>query len=265
MIRTRARARKDRMSERELMRTPDSNGPVADLKNGVIGSPNHAPDDFVGFDPNDIENVNASGYHNAFNQFLTQQKVLDHIQTIVDSNLLDLNHIFEDDELLTELVTMELREDHRARLESQKTFTSKKSSIAAQIVSTLQPTSSVFDDFLDLELEFKPVDSANSTSQVFTLPSIQQRFSTSQYNNTNYQAQNNFHDNRPTIEADLGNALSAVRDKMVWATQQLQSSLSVENSQQLIGLVTESCKAIAALQQLNTQNTRTVTQTPNTQ
>ena len=246
----------------------------------------------MGFDPNDIENVNAGGYHNTFNQFLTQQKVLDHIQTIVDSNLLDLNHIFEDEELLTELVTMELREDYRARLGDQRTFASGGSGVAAQIVSTLQPTSSVFDefldqsvtaqivstlqptssvfdDFLDLELELntidKPVDSTNSTSQVFTSPQIQQSFSTSQYNNTNYQAQNNFHDNRPTIEADLGNALSAVRDKMVWATQQLQSSLSVENSQQLIGLVTESCKAIAALQQVNTQNTRTVTQTPNTQ
>lgn len=127
----------------------------------------------------------------------------------------------------------------------------------------------------------KPVDSASSTSQVFTLPSLQQRSSTSQYNNTNYQAQNNFHDNRPTtsnllcngysadsednmsvkslkchsseLQADLGNALSAVREKMVWATQQLQSSSSVENSQQLIGLIAESCKAITALQHLTTK------------
>ena len=56
----------DRMSERDLMRTPDSNGPVADQANGVIGGPDRSPDDFVGFDPNDIENVNVSGLYRAF-------------------------------------------------------------------------------------------------------------------------------------------------------------------------------------------------------
>ena len=50
------------------------------------------------------------------------------------------------------------------------------------------------------------------------------------------------------FQADLCNALSAVIDKMVWATQQLQSSSSVEDSLQLIGLISESCKAITALQ-----------------
>ena len=55
------------------------------------------------------------------------------------------------------------------------------------------------------------------------------------------------------FQADLCNALSAVIDKMVWATQQLQSSSSVEDSLQLIGLISESCKAITALQNVNTK------------
>ena len=313
--RTRARANivqtdasnQDKMSERDLMRTPDSNGPVADLANGVIGGPNRSPDDFVGFDPNDIENVNASGYYNAFrastenlgnllhtqghqnaqntfmvsteslsnllhtqghqnaqntfmdstgdlgnllhtqgnqnpqntgqnfgrlphtqtnqslpsgsrnfgqlpyaqtaqslpsgqqgfgyvphahpddflpnpiqahnynaaidnlaqarnksttehNQFLTQQKVLDHITTIVGSKLLEINLILDDESFLTEPDKIELLREHRAWLEGQKTFASKKSGIVAQIVSTLQPTSLVFDDFLDLEQKFNSIE-----------------------------------------------------------------------------------------------------------
>ena len=59
--------------------------------------------------------------------------------------------------------------------------------------------------------------------------------------------------NGSELQADLSNALSAVRDAMVWATQQLQSSSSVENSQQLIGLISESCKAITALQHVTTK------------
>lgn len=124
----------------------------------------------------------------------------------------------------------------------------------------------------------KPIDSTGGTSQSgFALPAFQQRSSaSSQSNITNYQAQNNSYDNRPStsnllcngfsadtedntsvksfkcndneLQADLSSALSAVRDKMVWATQQLQSSSSVENSQQLIGLINESCKAISTLQ-----------------
>merc|ERR1739838_112478 len=126
-------------------------------------------------------------------------------------------------------------------------------------------------------LQDKPVDSVG-TPRGFALPTMQNRPSTSQSNNSTNQAQNNFYDNRPTttnlgcnevsadsednisikslkchseLQADLNNALSAVREKMVWATQQLQSSSSVQHSQQLIGLITESCKAISALNRLN--------------
>ena len=56
----------DRMSERDLMRTPNSNGPVAEQENGIIGDPERSPDDFVGFDPNDIDNVSANSLYNAF-------------------------------------------------------------------------------------------------------------------------------------------------------------------------------------------------------
>ncbi|CAL4122388.1 unnamed protein product, partial [Meganyctiphanes norvegica] len=127
----------------------------------------------------------------------------------------------------------------------------------------------------------KPINSVGDISQGFTLPTVQQKPSGSSQSNNNsiYQAQNNYYDNRPAtsnlgngvsadsednisvkslkfncseLQVDLNSALSAVRDKMVWATQQLQSSSSVENSQQLIGLITESCKAITALQHLTT-------------
>ena len=56
----------DRMSERDLNRTPDSNGPVADQENGSIGRPGHSPNEFEGFEPNDIENVNVSNLYRAF-------------------------------------------------------------------------------------------------------------------------------------------------------------------------------------------------------
>ena len=92
------------------------------------------------------------------NQFLTQKKVLDRIKKTIDSKLLEIEHIFEGEELITEPVTIELLEDHGSWLESQKTFISKKSSIVAQMMSTLQPTSPVFDDFLDLEQEFNTVE-----------------------------------------------------------------------------------------------------------
>jgi len=125
-------------------------------------------------------------------------------------------------------------------------------------------------------LQDKPVDSVG-TPRGFAAPTFQNRPSTSQSNNSINQAQNNSYDNRPTttnlvcnevsadtednmsikslkypseLQADLNNALSAVREKMVWATQQLQSSSSVQHSQQLIGLITESCKAISALNRL---------------
>ena len=272
--RTRARANTDQqdasnrdgMSDRDLNHTPDPIGSEIDQENDSVGQPGHSPNEFEGFDPNDIENVNISNLYRAFmennqsfgdqsppdashnpgqmpythtsqsfpyasrnpghmpythtsqsfpdaspilghmpythidqgfpntnynlgqvpnahpnhynfntpvdnsgrgkidkstterNQFLTQKKVLDHIKNIVDSKLLEVNHILEDEEILTESVTMELLEDHGAWLESQKTFTSKKSSIVAHIMSTLHPTSPVFDNFLDLEQEFNTIE-----------------------------------------------------------------------------------------------------------
>ena len=71
---------------------------------------------------------------------------------------MEVGHVFVGEELMTEPVTIELLEDHGAWLASQKTFISKKSSIVAQIMSTLQPTSPVFDDFLDLEQEFNTIE-----------------------------------------------------------------------------------------------------------
>ena len=80
------------------------------------------------------------------------------LKNFVESKLLEVNHILDDEALLTEPEKVELLRDHRAWLESQKTFASKKSGIVAQIVSTLQPTSLVFDDFLDLEQKFNTIE-----------------------------------------------------------------------------------------------------------
>ena len=128
--------------------------------------PHTHPDDFL---PNPIQahNYNAAIDNLAqarnkstteHNQFLTQQKVLDHITTIVGSKLLEINHILDDESLLTERDKLELLRDHRAWLEGQRTFASKKSGIVAHIISTLQPTSQVFDDFLDLEQKFNTIE-----------------------------------------------------------------------------------------------------------
>lgn len=53
-----------------------------------------------------------------------------------------------------------------------------------------------------------------------------------------------------TLSEDVTAAVNVLREKLVWATSQLQATTSVHEAQNLAGLITESCKAITALRDI---------------
>ena len=52
------------------------------------------------------------------------------------------------------------------------------------------------------------------------------------------------------LSENAGEAVAALRDKLVWATGQLSATTSIHEAQNLAGLITETCKAITALKEL---------------
>lgn len=52
------------------------------------------------------------------------------------------------------------------------------------------------------------------------------------------------------LSESAGEAVAALRDKLVWATEQLSATNSIHEAQNVAGLITETCKAITALKEL---------------
>ena len=93
-----------------------------------------------------------------WNQYQTLKKVLDRLSKTVESKYLEVKYILEDETLTGETETIELLEDFGEWFDSQKGIVSKKSSIVAHTLTTLHPTSQVFDNFYDLMQDYNTVE-----------------------------------------------------------------------------------------------------------